>query len=150
MTYISTFSVFIKSSSLLCILGLGMGTVLLREQQKLVCANAAVSIVTSFHSMFPVDLEVQQAARLGDQDTSYGFQSTAIAHSLPQASFAWALLLLAMQGFWITFSELSRPIVAVTCFPIAAILVAGMGIWKAVHPRQKVSGAIGTIPLGFP
>ncbi len=140
MIHISTFSAFIKSSSLLCILGLAVASVLLQEQQRLVGANSTspVSIVTPFHSMFAANFEVRQAVHLVDRNTNHVFQSTAIAHSLPQALFAWALFLLAMEGFWMTFADLPLPIVS-TFFPVVAILVvACVGIWKAVHPRQKV------------
>ncbi|KAH9003462.1 hypothetical protein EDB86DRAFT_3218122 [Lactarius hatsudake] len=83
MICISAFSAFIKSSLLLCTLGLVMALALLREQQRLVGNNATAA-----------------AVHLN------GFQWTAIAHSLPQALFAWALLLLAMQGLRMTLSEL--------------------------------------------
>jgi hypothetical protein len=118
MIHVSTFSVFVKSSSLLCILGLVIGSVLLWE---LVGSNVT-----------------KAAVHLEDLNTNYSSQKTAIAHSLPQASFAWALLLLVMQGFWITFADLSLPIFVVTFFPVVAILVlVCVGIWKAVRPHQK-------------
>lgn len=41
---VSPFSTLIKSSSLLCILGLAMGSVLLREQKKLVGTTSTASV----------------------------------------------------------------------------------------------------------
>ena len=76
---------------------------------------------------------------LDDRNTkSYGFQPTAIVHSLPKALFVWALLLFAIQVFWMTFSGLSPLLLLSTLFPIAAVLVVVCAcIWKALHPRQK-------------
>lgn len=138
MIYISTFSAFIKSSSLLCILGLAIGGVLLREEQRLVGTNATavVSIATPFYSIFAVNFKIRQA--MDDKKTNYGFQSTAIAQSLPQALFAWALLLLAAQGLWMTFSDLPLTRFLATLLPLAALLVlAFVSIRNAVYPRQK-------------
>ncbi|KAH9074247.1 hypothetical protein EDB83DRAFT_2355675 [Lactarius deliciosus] len=115
MICISAFSAFIKSSLLLCTLGLVMALALLREQQRLVGNNATAA-----------------AVHLN------GFRYTAIAHSLPQALFAWALLLLAMQGLRMTLSSLRLPPILAT-LPLAAVLVIGfVGIRNAVYPRQKV------------
>jgi hypothetical protein len=79
-----------------------------------------------------------EAMYLDERNTSYGFQPIAIVHSLPQTLFAWAFLLLAMQGFWITFSDLSLPLILASFLPVAAgLTVACVGIWKAVRPPQK-------------
>jgi hypothetical protein len=120
MIYVSTFSTLIRSSSLLCILGLAMGSFLLREQKKLVGTTPSASA--------------------DGRGAKYGVQSTAIAHCLPQALFAWALLLLAIQGIWITFADLPLPLSFATFLPVAAMLVtASVGIRKAVYPQQEVS-----------
>jgi hypothetical protein len=63
----------------------------------------------------------------------------AIVHSLPQALFIWAFILLAIQGFWMTFADLPLPLILATFLPVAAVLViAFVVIRKAVYPRQNV------------
>ena len=76
---------------------------------------------------------------LDDRNTkSCGFQPIAIVYSLPKALFIWALLLFAIQGFWMTFAGLTPYILFATLFPIAAVLLAVCAcIWRALHPRQK-------------
>jgi hypothetical protein len=119
MIYVSTCSTLIKSSSLLCILGLAMGTVLLREQKKLVGTTVTASA--------------------DGRGANYGVQLTAIAHCLPQALFAWAMLLLAIQGFWIAFADLPLPLSLATFLLVVAMLVtAFVGIRKVVYPHQEV------------
>ena len=78
---------------------------------------------------------------LDDRNTNnYGFQPIAIVHSLPQALFVWALLLFLIQGFRITFIDLSLALLLSTLLPIAAVLImASVGIWIALHPRQRTS-----------
>ena len=69
---------------------------------------------------------------------NYGFQPIAIVHSLPKALFVWTLLLFGIQGFWMTFTDLSPLLPLSTLFPIAAVLVVVCAtIWKVLHPRQK-------------
>lgn len=63
---------------------------------------------------------------------NYGFQSTAIAHSLPQSLFAWALLLLVMQAF----ADLPLPLSLAMLLPVAAVLVIAR---KVVYPTRKSS-----------
>ncbi|KAH9980387.1 hypothetical protein BGW80DRAFT_1275493, partial [Lactifluus volemus] len=67
--------------------GLGIAFVLLQEQQKLVGTDSATA-------------------------AAYGFQPTAIVHSIPYALFVWALLLFAIQA-------------------------TGVAIWIVLHPREK-------------
>jgi ABC-type microcin C transport system permease subunit YejB len=86
--------------------------------------------------MFAINLEVRQADGRG---AKYDVQSTAIAQCLPQALFAWALLLLAIQGFWITFADLPLPLSLATFLPVATMFVTVfVGIRKAVYPQQEV------------
>ncbi|KAF8273489.1 hypothetical protein EI94DRAFT_1716017 [Lactarius quietus] len=130
MIQVSSIPALIHSSLLLCIFGLIMTSVLLREQRGLVGTNAATA-----------------AVYLDDRNTkSCGFQPIAIVHSLPKALFVWALLLFAIQGFWMTFAGLPPYLLLSTLFPIAAVLVVVCAcIWKALHPRQKpfeVSAAV--------
>lgn len=91
-----------------------------------------------------------------DWNTNYGFLPIAIVHSLPQALFIWAFLLLAIQGFWITFADLPLPLILATFLPVAAVLVIALVvIRKAVYPRQKVAkdpppqAPIPPSPFGF-
>jgi len=79
---------------------------------------------------------------LDDRNTkSYGFQPIAIVYSLPQALFVWALLLFLIQGFWMAFISLSLTLVLSTLLPTAGMLVmACVGKWLALHPRQKTFG----------
>ena len=76
---------------------------------------------------------------LDDRNTkSCGFQPIAIVYSLPKALFIWALLLFAIQGFWMTFAGLTPYVLYATLFPVAAVLIAVCAcIWRALHPRQK-------------
>ncbi|KAI0301651.1 hypothetical protein B0F90DRAFT_325266 [Multifurca ochricompacta] len=110
-----------KSSSLFCTLGLGVTLVLLQEQQKLVGTSSSTG-----------------AAYLDDRNTTYGFLPTAIVHSLPHASFVWALLLFAIQGFWMAFADLPSAALLPVVIPVSvSLVVASLGIWKALHPRLK-------------
>ncbi|KAN0131595.1 hypothetical protein V8E53_010437 [Lactarius tabidus] len=111
-----------KASLLLGFLGLSIAFFLLQVQQSLIDADAATA-----------------AKYLKDWNTRYGFLPIAIVHSLPQALFIWAFLLLAIQGFWMTFADLPLPLILATFLPVAAMLViAFVVIRKAVYPRQKV------------
>jgi uncharacterized membrane protein len=120
----SSFHALTNSSLLICILGLIITYVLLQEQQRLVDTNASTA-----------------AVYLDDRNTkSCGFQPIAIVHSLPQALFVWALLLFLIQGFWMTFADLPLTLLLSTFLPIAAVLIlASVGIWLALHPRQRTS-----------
>ncbi|KAN0127126.1 hypothetical protein V8E53_015064 [Lactarius tabidus] len=124
-------TLMIQSSSLLaltytslsiCIFALVITSVLLREQQRLADTNAAVA-----------------AVYLDDRNTkSCGFQPIAIVYSLPQALFVWALILFLIQIFWMAFIDISLTSLLSTIIPITAVLVmASVGIWLALHPRQK-------------
>ncbi|KAI9458566.1 hypothetical protein BJY52DRAFT_411425 [Lactarius psammicola] len=133
---IPSFLALTKSSLLLCILDLVITFVLLQEQRRLVDTNAATA-----------------AVYLDDRNTkSYGFQPIAIVHSLPQALFVWALLLFLIQGLWMAFIDLSPTLVLSTLLPTAVVVaMACVGIWLALHPRQKtLEGAMlppPTLPL---
>jgi hypothetical protein len=76
---------------------------------------------------------------LDDRNTkSCGFQPIAIVYSLPQALFVWALILFLIQVFWMAFIDISLTSLLSTIIPITAVLVmASVGIWLALHPRQK-------------
>jgi choline-glycine betaine transporter len=78
---------------------------------------------------------------LDDRNTkSCGFQPIAIVHSLPKALLVWALLLSAIQVFWMIFAGLSPSLLLSTLFPISAVLIVVCAcIWKALHPRPKLS-----------
>jgi apolipoprotein N-acyltransferase len=87
---------------------------------------------------------------LDARNTSYGFQPTAIVYSLPHASFIWAMLLFAIQGFWMTFSGLPMRVFLPVIIPVAVVLsVACLGIWIALHPRKKISEEA-TVPASVP
>jgi len=143
----STSTVFIKTSSFFCVVGLAEGSVLLWEKQRIIGANpaTAVSHTMPFHLVFAVNFPVEQAMHLDDQNTFYSLQSTAclrsnaVAHSLPHASFAWALLLLTIQGTLLALSDLPVPLILPASFSVIAVLViAFVGIRKAVFPCQNV------------
>ncbi|KAI0296385.1 hypothetical protein BC826DRAFT_1004684, partial [Russula brevipes] len=66
------------------------------------------------------------AAYLDIRNTSYGFQPTAMVHSLPEVAFMcqWASFVFTIQALLLT--------------PIAIVLVmACYGIWVALHPRER-------------
>ncbi|KAI0296414.1 hypothetical protein BC826DRAFT_1004932 [Russula brevipes] len=110
-----------KSSILLCILGLVITLVLFQEQRKLENTGATTG-----------------AAYLDTRNTSYGFQPTAMVHSLPQVAFIWASSLFTLQGFGLVFGDLPTGILLRTLIPIAVVLVvACYGIWVALHPRER-------------
>jgi hypothetical protein len=80
-----------------------------------------------------------KAGYLDAHNTTYGFQPTAIVHSLPQVSFIWAMLLFAIQGFWIAFSDLPTGLLLPVIIPVAVVLaITSLGIWIALHPREKI------------
>jgi hypothetical protein len=125
MIPVSSLPALTHSSLLLCVFGIFMSSVLLREQRRLVDTSASAA-----------------AVYLDDRNTtSCGFQPIAIVHSLPKALFVWASLLFAVQGFWITFAALPPHLLLSTLFPIFVVLVVACAcIWKALHPSQKPFG----------
>ncbi|KAH9165129.1 hypothetical protein EDB89DRAFT_340249 [Lactarius sanguifluus] len=112
-----------KASLLLCFLGLAVAFFLSQEQQNLVDTDATTA-----------------AMYLDDRNTSYGFQPISIVHSLPQALFTWAFLLLAIQCLWMTFADLPSHLLLSTLVPVGAVLVVMCAfLWRALRPRQKPS-----------
>ncbi|KAI0296417.1 hypothetical protein BC826DRAFT_233441 [Russula brevipes] len=110
-----------KSSILLCILGMLITLVLFQEQRKLENTGAATG-----------------AAYLDIRNTSYGFQPTAMVHSLPQVAFIWASFLFTVQGFYLTIGDLPLTLLLHATIPIAIVLaIACYGIWVALHPRER-------------
>lgn len=80
----------------------------------------------------------RKAAYLDTHNTSHGFQSTAIVHSLPLAAFVWAFFLFMIQGFWMTFGNLPTVVLLPIVIPVAVVMaVACFGIWLALNPRGK-------------
>jgi hypothetical protein len=125
MIQVSSLPALTHSSLLLCVFGIFISLVLLREQRRLVDTSAAAA-----------------AVYLDDRNTtSCGFQPIAIVHSLPKALFVWASLLFGIQGFWMTFAGFPPYLLVSTLFPIAAVLVVACAcIWKALRPSQKPFG----------
>ncbi|KAI9458599.1 hypothetical protein BJY52DRAFT_1416383 [Lactarius psammicola] len=132
MMPLSSFPAFSSSSLLLCLLGLVTALYLMQEQRKLLSTNATATAVC-----------------LDNPNTSYRFQPIAIVHSLPQAMFTWALLLFAMQSFWMIFADFPLPMLLATFLPVATMLVVPCGgIWKALHPHPKTfEGATQPVPI---
>jgi len=131
MMRISSFPSLTKLSLMLCVLGLTVTLILLREQRRLVCTKATTSVsgAMPLHSVIAVNFDVRQAVYLDDRITSYVFQPIAIVHSLPQALFVWALLLFAIQHFWMAFAGLPLTFLLSASLPVAAVLLmACMGI----------------------
>ncbi|KAF8269466.1 hypothetical protein EI94DRAFT_950737 [Lactarius quietus] len=131
------FNGLVKASLFLCAFDLVVISLLLLQQQRLVSTDTSTSV-----------------PYLKDRNTVYGFQPTAIVHSLPQALFVWALLLFSMQGFWMVFADLPLIVILSTLLPVAAILVVmGLGIWLIVRPRtEPIEDAVvqPDIPLPHP
>jgi hypothetical protein len=93
---------------------------------------------------------VGKAAYLDTRDTTYGFEPTAIVHSIPQALFVWAFLLFAIQGFWMAFGDLPREILFPTVISVAVVLgLVCIAVWVALNPRVKTYGGSET-PLPAP
>jgi len=110
-----------KSSMIVCMFGFCVAFILLQEQRKFEGTSASTG-----------------ATYLDSHNTTYGFQPTAIVHSIPQAAFAWASFLFVIQGFWITFGDIPRTILLPIIIPVAfVLLIACFGIWVALHPRGK-------------
>ena len=129
-----------NASILICILGFFITFVLYQEQRKFVHTGSAtaVSALTLHTQTSSLTLTVYKAAYLDTRNTSYGFEPTAIAHSLPQASFIWAFFLFSIQGFWMTFGGLPAHVFVPTITYVGAVLVlACCGVWVALHPREK-------------
>jgi hypothetical protein len=115
-----------KSSIVLCILGLCIALVLYQEQQRLVDTSGTIG-----------------AAYLDARNTTYGFEPTAIVHSIPQAAFIWAFFLFTIQGFWMAFGDLPQRIVLPTIISVAVVLgLVGTAVWKALNPREKSFGPV--------
>jgi len=111
-----------KSSIVLCILGMCIALVLYQEQRKLVDTSGTTG-----------------AAYLDTRDTAYGFELTAIVHSIPQASFVWAFFLFAVQGFWMAFCDLPQRILLPTVVSVAIVLgLVFIAVWKVLNPREKI------------
>jgi hypothetical protein len=130
MMPLSSFPAFSGSSFLLCVFGLVTALFLIQEQRRLLSTIAAAA-----------------AVNLDNPITSYRFRPTAMIHSLPQVLFTWALLLFAMQSFWMTFADLPLPMLP-AIFPVAVLLVfACRGVWKALHPRSKTFEGTQPVPI---
>ena len=93
---------------------------------------------------------VGKAAYLDTRDTTYGFEPTAIVHSIPQALFVWAFFLFAIQGFWMAFGDLPQRILLPTIISVAVVLgLVCFGVWMVLNPREKTFGGSET-PLPAP
>ena len=151
MMPLASFPAFSGSSLLLCVFGLVTALLLLKEQRRLLSTSIAaiVSMATLFHLELEDNLHFTQAVNVANPSTGYCFRSTAIVHSLPHALFTWALLLFAMQGFWMTIADIPLPMLYAVLLPIAALLVFTCGgIWKALHPRSKTfEGPTQPVPI---
>jgi len=113
-----------KSSIVLCILGLCITLVLYQEQRRLVDASSGVG-----------------ASYLDKRNTAYGFEPTAIVHSMPLASFVWAFFLFAIQGFWMAFGDLPQRILVPTVISVAVVLgLVCTAVWMVLNPREKTYG----------
>jgi hypothetical protein len=124
-----------KSSIVLCILGLCITLVLYQEQRRLVDTGGTVG-----------------AAYLDTRDTTYGFEPTAIVHSIPQASFVWAFFLFAIQGFWMALGDLPQSIRLPTIISVAVVLgLVCIAVWVALNPREKAyEGSQSPLPAPVP
>jgi len=74
---------------------------------------------------------------LDTRNTSYGFEPTAIVHSLPQA-FVWAFLLFSIQGFWMTFGNLPLRILPKRNFCSGCI---GFSMWRCMGSTSPTGKA---------
>ena len=128
----------------LCTLGLCIGYVLLQEQRQLNGTGAATGVRTpTTHVRFKFDSCLIKAVYLDTRNTSYGFQPTAIVHSLPQAVFVWASLLFTIQGFCMAFGDIPGTVLLPIVLPVAVVLIiASFGIWVALHPRERSFGEV--------
>jgi len=117
-TYIAALN---KSSMIVCMFGFCVAVILLEEQRKLEGTSASTG-----------------AIYLDNHNTIYGFQPTAIVHSIPRGAFVWASFLFVIQGFWMTFGDIPGTILLPIIIPVAfVLLVACFGIWVALYPRGK-------------
>lgn len=109
-----------------------MGSVILRVQKRLVgtTSTASVRIATPFYMMLQLTSKIRQ---VDGRSKNYDLQHSAIAHSLPQALFAWALLLLVMQAFLVPFADLPLPLSLAIFLLVAAVLVIAQ---KVVYPTS--------------
>jgi hypothetical protein len=93
----------------------------------------------------------RKAAYLDNRNTSYGFEPTAIIHSMPQASFVYAFILFAVQGFCQTSAGLPLRIFVPTTISVGILLaLASFGVWVALHPREKVVSGGTSLPASDP
>jgi uncharacterized membrane protein len=140
-----------KSSIVLCILGLCITLVLYQEQRKLVNTGGTVGVSPqTFLLNFLINFYGCKAAYLDTRDTAYGFEPTAIIHSIPLASFVYAFFLFAIQGFWMALGDLPRGILLPTMIAVAVVLgLVFIGVWIALNPREKPFGDSET-PLPAP
>jgi hypothetical protein len=84
---------------------------------------------------------IGKAAYLDTRNTSYGFEPTAIVHSIPQALFMWAFFLFAIQGFWMAFADLPQRILFPTIISVAIVLgLVCTAVWVVLNPREKTYG----------
>lgn len=121
---LSYFPALNKSSIVLCILGLCITFVLYQEQRRLIDTSGTVG-----------------AAYLDSRNSAYGFEPTAIVHSIPQASFIWAFFLFAIQGFWMAFGDLPQRILLPTMISVAVVLgLVGTAVYIVLNPREKTYG----------
>jgi len=72
------------------------------------------------------------------RNTSYGFQPTAMVHSLPHVASIWASFLFTIQGFWSTLGDLPVILLLHATIPIAIVLaIACYGILGSPSPTRK-------------
>ncbi|KAH9003463.1 hypothetical protein EDB86DRAFT_2892491 [Lactarius hatsudake] len=105
MLRVSSLPSLTKVALMLCVLGLTVALTLLQEQRRLVSTMATTS-----------------AVHLDDWITSYGFQPNAIAHSLPQALFVWALILFTIPHLWMAFFTMPL-IFLLSVLPLVAVVL---------------------------
>jgi hypothetical protein len=87
-----------------------------------------------------------------NRDTAYGFEPTAIVHSIPHASFIYAFFLFTIQGFWMAFGDLPLRILLPTVISVAVVLgLVGFAVWKVLNPREKTfEGSETPLPAPIP
>ena len=60
---------------------------------------------------------------------------------MPLASFIWAFILFAIQGFWMAFGDLPQRILLPTIISVAVVLgLVGTAVWVVLNPREKTCG----------
>ncbi|KAI9438658.1 hypothetical protein H4582DRAFT_1950045 [Lactarius indigo] len=106
MLRVSSFPSLTKVALTLCILGLIVTLTLLQVQRRLVSAKAITS-----------------AVHLDDWIMCDDFRLIAVVHSLPQALFIWALVLLTIQHFWMAFVSIPLTFFFSVCLLVAVVLL---------------------------